>query len=227
MCFAVTKTTGEIIREVREREGLSQEELAELLGVSNTYIAMIETGKRQGKFILSRIAETLRVDLDTLTGFKPLPEARMKPIRTIWREFSERYEAMNLIELAVRGSISAGLFIPSDAENEDFVRVTKEDLGMSTVRDLEQLYALKVNGPSLEGDAIHDGDFVVVNPDFTFQDGKIYVVKVGSDMAVRHVYKDNENARLVSSDGKTREVRASEVDIQGRVIYSFTPGKRH
>lgn len=51
MCYIMTKkTTGDIVRDIRRQKGLTQEEFAESLGISNTYLAMIETGKRDGDF---------------------------------------------------------------------------------------------------------------------------------------------------------------------------------
>ena len=52
----------------REHRGLTQQELANLAGISKPYLSQIETGKRQGTIdTLSAIARSLDVPLDALT----------------------------------------------------------------------------------------------------------------------------------------------------------------
>ncbi|KAF0216192.1 MAG: helix-turn-helix transcriptional [Geobacteraceae bacterium] len=52
----------------REHRGLTQQELAQRVGISKPYLSQIETGKRQGTVeTLSAIARALEVPLDVLT----------------------------------------------------------------------------------------------------------------------------------------------------------------
>jgi transcriptional regulator with XRE-family HTH domain len=55
------KTTGEIIKELREQRGMSQEALAEAVGITRNYLAMIEINQRKGKFVIQKIADKLKV----------------------------------------------------------------------------------------------------------------------------------------------------------------------
>jgi DNA-binding XRE family transcriptional regulator len=49
----------------REYRGMSQQELAELVGISVPYLSQLETGKRKGSLeVLAAIAKSLRVSLD-------------------------------------------------------------------------------------------------------------------------------------------------------------------
>jgi len=51
------------LRGARKREGLTQKELARLLGVSQTHISEMEHGKRpMGKDMAKRLARALKVD---------------------------------------------------------------------------------------------------------------------------------------------------------------------
>lgn len=57
------------VRAWRQHRELSQVQLAEAAGISQAYLAQIETGKREGTLSLYRsLAEALRVDLDDLVG---------------------------------------------------------------------------------------------------------------------------------------------------------------
>ena len=54
---------GVALRGARKREGLTQKQLAELLGISQTHISEMEHGKRpMGKEMAKRLAKVLKVD---------------------------------------------------------------------------------------------------------------------------------------------------------------------
>lgn len=55
------------IRELREKKGMGQKQLAEAAGVSQPYMSDLEAGRRGAKAdTLSRIAAALEVPLDAL-----------------------------------------------------------------------------------------------------------------------------------------------------------------
>jgi DNA-binding XRE family transcriptional regulator len=57
------------VRVWRQHREMSQIQLAQAAGISQAYLAQIETGKREGTLRLYRsLAEALRVDLDDLVG---------------------------------------------------------------------------------------------------------------------------------------------------------------
>lgn len=61
--------TGEIIRELRQAAGFSQEQLAELSSLNRVTIAKYETGRVEpGAQALARIADALDVSADVLLG---------------------------------------------------------------------------------------------------------------------------------------------------------------
>lgn len=61
------KKFGEKVRELRNKKGLSQEELAELAGLHRTYISSLELGKRNVSLInIYALAKALGVTPDKL-----------------------------------------------------------------------------------------------------------------------------------------------------------------
>lgn len=63
----ITKIVGENIRLLRRSKGLSQEKLAEMAGVSGSYIGYLERGERTPSLdLLAKIAEALDVELTML-----------------------------------------------------------------------------------------------------------------------------------------------------------------
>jgi transcriptional regulator with XRE-family HTH domain len=58
---------GEVVREVRNRRGLSQEKLAELADLDRTFVSMIERGKRHPTLETAKsLAKALGVPLSTM-----------------------------------------------------------------------------------------------------------------------------------------------------------------
>jgi len=79
------------------------------------------------------------------------------------------------------------------------------------------LFCLEVVGDSLVGDGIVEGDFVFVDPETSFIDGKLYVVRMEGMVMIKHVYlMDRGRYKLVLGDGEI-EVDRSEIEILGRV----------
>jgi DNA-binding XRE family transcriptional regulator len=57
------------VRVWRQHREMSQVQLAEATGISQAYLAQIETGKREGTLSLYRsLADALKIDLDDLAG---------------------------------------------------------------------------------------------------------------------------------------------------------------
>ena len=55
----------------REYRGLTQQQLADMIGISKPYLSQLETGKRTGTTdVLSAIAEALKVSLEQVAGPK-------------------------------------------------------------------------------------------------------------------------------------------------------------
>ena len=64
-----------IFRKIREQSGLTQQQMADKLGVSRSAIGMYENGEREPNFeTLELIADTFNVDMKYLLGKKPTTE---------------------------------------------------------------------------------------------------------------------------------------------------------
>lgn len=64
-----------VFKLIRERSGLTQQQMAEKLGVSRSAVGMYENGEREPNFeTLELIADTFNVDMNYLLGKKPTTE---------------------------------------------------------------------------------------------------------------------------------------------------------
>lgn len=68
-------TTGEKIRRARKDASMTQKELADALGVSESFVSQYETGKREPKYqTLCKIAEALGMSSPAYFVFDPVPD---------------------------------------------------------------------------------------------------------------------------------------------------------
>ncbi len=69
---------GQLIRKFRKAQGLSQEELAERVGISTTHMSHIETGNTKLSLsVLVEIAKTLEVPTDRILFESPIKKDAM------------------------------------------------------------------------------------------------------------------------------------------------------
>lgn len=93
-----------MLRYLREREQLSQRELAAKLGMSASAICMYENGNRQPKFEDEEaIADFFNVDLNTLRGRRTYTEADYDEIA----EAMKRYNAYKNASPEIRAAIDS------------------------------------------------------------------------------------------------------------------------
>ncbi|MET0039417.1 helix-turn-helix domain-containing protein [Dehalococcoides mccartyi] len=217
---------GEKIREIRQKKGLTQEALGLLCGLRGTYINHIEKGRYKNLTVQTaqKIALALEVSPEELMETEisdkaGLPDQSVTDmLKSFTADFAGKLQKLEIIEIPIRGIIPAGN--PTVVEEIDLgvVRVPREVVEGK----IDRVFALKIGGESLSGDGLHYGDNVLIDPDAPIIDGKIYAVRIGgTEVLARHVYKENGHLRLESSNNEYKRVLATEVEIQGRLIYQM------
>jgi SOS-response transcriptional repressors (RecA-mediated autopeptidases) len=217
---------GEKLRELRVEKGLTQEALGLLSGLGRVYINHVEKGRYKNVTIQTarKLADALGVSANELLGTEindksGLPDKSVTDmLKTFTSDFADKLRRMEIVEIPIRGIIPAGN--PEVKEELDLgvVRVPREIVEGK----IDRVFALKIGGESLSGDELHYGDNVLVDPDAPIIDGKIYAVRIGgTEVLARHVYKENGKLRLESSNGEYQRILATEVEIQGRLIYQM------
>jgi repressor LexA len=119
--------------------------------------------------------------------------------------------------IPIVGRVAAGEPILAQENIEGYVNLN-ELLGQS-----KDMFILKVAGDSMVDEGIMDGDYVVVKPAATIENGQIAVVLLDDEATVKKVYIQGDRIALKSANKaagyKTRYVSKSEktVRIIGRV----------
>jgi len=212
-----------LLRLMNEK-GLSRQKLSMLSGVSRQGISFIIDGIHSGKNYetMSKLAPHLGVTPEYLIS----GEDPVRNIRMAGSDALKHLDALDVVKIPLLGEIPAGYPLPEvNQVRDDFVYVVRDWL--IGVKGVEKLYSLRVRGSSLEGDGVLEGDYAIVSPNFEFVNGKIYIVRIGSETVARHVYKENGIARLESSNGNYKTMTESELEILGKVIITIKPPLIH
>ncbi len=117
--------------------------------------------------------------------------------------------------LPLVGHVAAGQPILAEENIEEYVQVPEIAGG----EDGE--YVLRVRGDSMKDAGILEGDFVVVRPQDTAQDGEIVVALVGEEATVKRFFKENDHIRLQPENATMEPIRSKDVRILGRVVGLF------
>ena len=157
---------GDILKQLRKERGLSQDELAALLGTTKQVLSRYETKKRVPRLsVVSDYAQKLGIPLSMLSGESadPAPE--------ITREGGVR-------RVPILGGAACGEPIYSPSDGTEYATI-EEDV----VCD----FALIAQGDSMTGDRIHSGDIVFVRKQDTVRDGEIAAIALDNELTLKRV----------------------------------------
>ncbi len=165
--------TGEIIRALREKQGMSQESLAHRLGYTDrSSIAKIESGKvdlAQSK--LQKLSAIFHVSVPYLLG---LPEDAVRPMPELRR-------------IPVLGSIACGAPILAQEHIEGYTAIPE---------DIHADFALVCRGDSMVNARIFDGDIVYIRQQETVENGQIAAVLIDGEATLKRVRRYEDRLSL-------------------------------
>ena len=110
-------------------------------------------------------------------------------------------------QIPVIGVVTAGLPILA-VENQEGTMSWDGDPGC---------FALRVQGESMVGAGILDGDKVIVRPQQTAEDGQIVVARIGDEATVKRLSKKNGEVWLLPENPAFDPIDGSEAEIVGLV----------
>jgi lexA repressor len=181
-------TVGSRIREFRKRLGLSVDDVAEKLKKNRATIYRYESDDIENlpAPILEPLAKVLQTTPAELMGWEQsaaptsddLP-ANVFPIQTK--------------KVPLLGTIAAGVPIYAD-ENFDGYRECTEDIDAD--------FCLKIQGDSMIGARINDGDIVFIKKQPDVDNGEIAAVLIEDEATLKRVYKEKESLILQAENPK-------------------------
>jgi len=176
------------------------QELADLLGTSRSTVFEHITGLKE-KGLLS--AQSGRARSLSLTR---------KAQRLLERASLEDRQSAPADCIPLFGRIAAGAPIEA-IENTEYISLQTE-FGSG-----EDTFALKVQGDSMTGDGIFDGDYVVCKRSQTASNGKIVAAIVDNEnVTVKRFYKEPDTIRLEPSNPDYQPIYTKNCRIAGIVV---------
>ncbi|EAX47536.1 putative prophage repressor [Thermosinus carboxydivorans Nor1] len=159
---------GERLKSLREQKGITQQEMADILGIARGTYAHYEIDRREpDNATLSRLADFFGVSVDYLLG-------RDKPKPSITDLFPDAIPAdlSNFVPIPIVGTVKAGPNGLAYEEHLGYEYVDKKD-----VNGAKHIF-LQVKGDSMIGEGILPGDLALVKEQPEVYSGDLAVVIV-------------------------------------------------
>lgn len=232
----------ELLKKKIEQSGLTLEKIAEELeihgfNVGKGYISRLQNGKvanPASNELTRAIAKVIHTDPEELLLAAIIEKApielheqlsKLIKVENLKKEYESAIrvkEAQNglipeerILQIPLLGSIAAGTPIERIEFAEDIEYVDK-----SFIRG-QQAFALKVQGDSMIGDLITEGDIVICLSQKEINSSEIAVVAINGDVATLKRVKFQDNVcMLIPSNPKMQPilVDSNKVEILGKVV---------
>ena len=183
-------TVGSRIREFRKRLGLSVDDVAEKLKKNRATIYRYESDDIENlpAPILEPLAKVLQTTPAELMGWEQSPVPASDDLPDLPNIFPIQTKKVPLL-----GTIAAGVPIYAD-ENFDGYRECTEDIDAD--------FCLKIQGDSMIGARINDGDIVFIKKQSDVDNGEIAAVLIEDEATLKRVYKEKDSLILQAENPK-------------------------
>lgn len=188
-------------------------DLASKSGIHRLITALEERGFLRRLAHRARALEVLKLPEQATTAAPPRGRSAFHP-KVV--ETSRGVGAANDIrELPVLGRIAAGTPIAAIQDEKDRLQVPEAILGAG------EHFVLEVQGDSMIGAGILDGDYVVIRRSDTASSGEIVVALVGGEEATLKRLRRRGGSIALEAANPAYETRIcgdNEVEVQGRLV---------
>lgn len=225
-------TLSEFMKAYREEHGLSQRQFANICGLSNGYIAMLERGLNPstGEPITPSIVALKKI----ATGMGTTMNVLFSEVDDIPIDMGEELpggsnkgaeipdgavfiDAAHFRRIPILGYISAGLPLYAEQHIEGY-----------TYTDLDggaEYFALRVKGDSMNALGINDGYQIIVRRQDEVENGEVAVVLVGEeDATVKRFYTTDTTVTLMPQSTnpvhqpQIYDLSKTDIKILGKVV---------
>lgn len=215
--------SGAIIRSLRSSKGITQKELGEKIGVSNSAVANYEKGYRAPlQDTLFRLSDYFEVPIDyffprefeernIIDIFNQLEPKRQDNVyHYALEQLDEQNNLNEESSIYLVGQTAAGTAI-------SYGQLNAEQINTTVPKGAD--YALTVRGDSMEP-VIEDGSIVFYKEQPNVENGQIAIIELDhNEVTCKKVYKENDHLVLRSLNDKYDDMIVSgDVRILGKVI---------
>lgn len=196
------------LKELRRIKGIRQNEIAELLHISQGAVSQWESGRTNMDYQYAKtLADYFGVTVDYLLG-----DSNTFTGNELKKEPGTR--------IPVVGAIRAGIPITAIEDVEDW-----EEIPAAMARGGDYI-ALRVRGSSMEP-KIYDGDIAIIRRQETVENGQVAAILINGDEAtIKKVKRTPEGIMLIAFNAEVyephfysnQEIEALPVRIYGRLV---------
>lgn len=213
-----------IILTLRNEKGFSQEQLAKVLHISKSTVAMWETGQRLPSVEkYEEIADYFNVDIDFLYGRTTIKR------KSLFDESGSEYVNSKLVTdiprksrgvvIKVLGHVAAGIPIEAITDIIDTEEISEE------LAKTGEFFGLKIKGDSMEP-RIYENDVVIVRQQDDAESGDVVIATINGDEATcKRLRKYRDGIELISNNPSyepmffaNEEIINKPVRIIGKVV---------
>jgi repressor LexA len=191
-----------------------QKEIADFIKHYAAKYGYPPTVREIGKAVGLASSSTVHAHLANLEKYGILKRNPTKP-RAIELLFDRAKKAITPSGLPLVGQVAAGQPVLAEENIEEYVQVPAIAGGE------EGEYVLRVSGESMRDAGILEGDFVVVRPQDSADDGDIVVALIGDEATVKRYFKEKDHVRLQPENDRMDPIRTTDVRVLGRVVGVF------
>ncbi|NLK51948.1 MAG: transcriptional repressor LexA [Syntrophomonadaceae bacterium] len=117
-----------------------------------------------------------------------------------------------MVNLPIVGKVTAGTPILATENVEDVFSLPLDFVGE------EESFMLRIQGESMIGAGILDGDYVVIRRQNSAQNGDIVVALLEDEATVKRFYREADHVRLQPENPQLDPILTREVTILGKVV---------
>jgi len=155
-------------------------------------------------------------------GYLQKKRFQSRTLSILSRRTSTDREATSAIPIV--GRVAAGLPLLAQENVQDTVQLPKQWASAGA-------FLLKIQGNSMEGAHILDGDYVLVHPQQTAENGEIVVALIGEEATVKRFYRNDHGVTLKAENPKYKPIQIQRDEtpsfkIIGRVMGVFRVMKK-
>lgn len=209
------------IKQIREEKGMTQEELANALGLNKSTIQRYETAKIEKiKLpVIEAIAQKLNVNPEWLSDKTELRTDYSVEKSSI-HKLIEKYDNIKPVKLKrfpMLGEIACGEPIFADEDKEHFVMADME---------IHADFCLTAKGDSMINARIHNGDIVFIREMPMVENGDIAAVIIDDEATLKRVYyyPDDGMLQLIAENPVFKPLvyqgeELNHIRILGKAVY--------
>jgi repressor LexA len=191
-----------------------QKEIFDFIGRYASKYGYPPTVREIGKAVGLHSSSTVHAHLANLEKSGLLRRDPAKP-RAIELLVDKAKRVIQPAGLPLVGNVAAGEPILAEENIEEYLEVP------DVIGGEDGDYILRVRGESMKNAGIIEGDYVIVRPSETADDGEIVVALIGDEATVKRYFREKDHIRLQPENEAMEPIRTTEAKVLGKVVGVF------